>query len=232
MLQEVHAGQDVLVEVPAPAVGVTLAPALAPPVVQQDPVAVAREHPRGLPGAGAAREHDHRGAVLRRDVPALQLQAVTRLQAHVLVGRPQLGTGHVGSEHVRLEVGDRERNRGDHQNDEDTGRPEQAAPVAAGRVIAQPARLPERREPHAGQHGGGGQGQEAGVVVSGEAPVTRVVDALGSAEDGRERPAQGERGPRTVADPRVGPDWRPRRMPAAPGRSADGPRRTSPAAAE
>src|SRR5829696_2890976 len=49
--------------------------AIAATVVDQDAVAVAGEHPRLAPRARAAGEDDDRGAVARRDVPALELEA-------------------------------------------------------------------------------------------------------------------------------------------------------------
>ncbi len=69
--QEVDRGVDVLLAAPAEEVGVALARAFAAAVEEEHAVAVAREHARVRLGAAAAGERDHRGAVARRDVPAL-----------------------------------------------------------------------------------------------------------------------------------------------------------------
>ena len=81
---------DVLV--PAPAVGVdgALAVAAAARVVDEHAVAVALEHlrvaQRAAAVAAAARDHQHRRAVARRAVPALELDAVGGREVDGLVG--------------------------------------------------------------------------------------------------------------------------------------------------
>ena len=108
-LEEVERGLDVPRATPAQAVAVAVAVALATTVEEQDPVAVLDEHPGVRLGVRAARERDHGGAVGRRHVPALELQAVARGQDDVLVGCAQVGLGDRRAHRVGHVVAEGER---------------------------------------------------------------------------------------------------------------------------
>ena len=168
MLQEVQAGTDVVVEVPAPAVGVALASAFASTVVEEDAVAVADEHPRLPAGTGAAGEDEDGGAVARGDIPALELEPVARAQRDVRVRGAEPGGGHAGPRDVRADVGGRERDRHDRGDDEDADRLERPPAVAAGQggVL--------RREVHSVQQP---RPSRSGAVARARSPVQSSPDS-------------------------------------------------------
>ena len=91
-LEVLDRGVDVLAAAPAPGVRLTFALALAAAVEQQHPVAVPGEHARLPLRAAAAGEGDHGRAVLRRDVPALELEPVGGRELHVLERRRRGGS--------------------------------------------------------------------------------------------------------------------------------------------
>ena len=92
-LQEGDGRPKVSVSLPAERVRIALAVALAAPVEEEHAVPAARKRPRLPFQPLPARESDHGRTVLRRDVPAFELQPVTRRERDVLVGRGQIGLG-------------------------------------------------------------------------------------------------------------------------------------------
>ena len=88
-LEERERAGDVLGPVPAVVVLAAVALAAAARVVEQDAVAVAREHlrvrDRAVAVAAAAVHDEHGGAVLRRAVPAGELEPVAGLEADVAI---------------------------------------------------------------------------------------------------------------------------------------------------
>ena len=169
VLEERDAGADVLVEVPAPARRGR--PRCGPRRGGRRAARRSRGARASAPGGAsrAAREHDHRGAVARRHVPAVERQAVARVQRDVLVGGAELGRGDVGARDVRADVGDangsaamRERRR---------GRPAVLSPRGGRsggrggrRGGARSTARARRRRAAAGRR----PGEQAGVVVAGQ----------------------------------------------------------------
>ena len=90
LLKEPNGCMDVPLPSPSEAVRVALALTFAATVEQQHAVTVAGQHPRLVLRSGPTGERDHGRPVLRRDVPALQLQAVARGELDVLVRGSEL----------------------------------------------------------------------------------------------------------------------------------------------
>ena len=111
--EELDGRPDVALSLPAEDVRVAVALALASPVEEQHPVAVAGEHPCRPLRPAPARERDHGRAVLRRDVPAAELEPVARGEGHVLVRRSKLGRRDEAPGDVGQDV--RERQREQHE---------------------------------------------------------------------------------------------------------------------
>ncbi len=137
ILEERDGRVQVALALPAEDVRVAVALALAAAVEEEDAVAVFREHPRLLPWARAARNGDHGGAVLRRDVPALEPQAVARRELDVLVRRPEIGRRHLCPRRVRDDVGETDR-----EQDERPRRPPPRPRAGAVAGSARPMRRP------------------------------------------------------------------------------------------
>ena len=144
----------------------------------------------GRCGPLATAVRDHRGAVLRRDIPALELQAVTRLERDVLVGSAEVGLRHDRAADVRVPVRhhDRQHETGEHQRAGDADQRPARDSVAGG---ARPVAANARASPPRGRSAAARQGcKEPRVVVTRRTDLTRVVPALGSRGDARRRRAR------------------------------------------
>ena len=205
-LQERRRGLEVLVELPAEDVRGAVARGLAATVEDERAVAVAHEHPRLPLRAAAAREDDDGCAVLRRDVPAVQLETVARLERDVLVGGSELGRRHHRARRVREDVGDGHRHH-EHVEDDEPARGEQdPPPVPANVAVIGAPRPPERHGAQADENDAGGQRQETGVVVARRADLERVVDGLACSDRDPEHPdRKRERGARSGSEAWVEP---------------------------
>ena len=97
--QEGGGRRDVGVHAPAEPVRVALALSFAAPVEEEYAVAVAHEHSRVGLRPGSAREGDHCGTVLRRDVPPAELEPVGGGDGHILMRGAEICSRHaqVGS---------------------------------------------------------------------------------------------------------------------------------------
>ena len=138
VLEELDRRVDVFLAAPAEDVAVALAGALTAAVEEQDAVAVAGEHARVLLWAAAAGEGDDGSAVLRGDVPALEPEAVAGREGHVLVGRAEIGRGHVLAHHMCAHIA--ERDPADELQAEDccAERQQGAAEVSAPEAVVEP----------------------------------------------------------------------------------------------
>lgn len=170
--REVAQGRrQVSLTVPPERVEVTLARPLPAAVEQQDAVAVANEHPRVGHRAGATREGDHRSAVARRHVPALQNQSIARSEAHLFVRASEISGRHRRPGLVRRK--DRERRRKNDEDDaEEDGEGDGQAPqrAASGRVATRlrPPGAAGRVDPAADQHDARKPREDSGQVIAGE----------------------------------------------------------------
>ena len=137
-LQEGNGRVDVSLALPAEEIRVALALALAATVEHQDAVAVPREHLRPLLRGGAAGEGDHRRAVPRRDVPALQAQAVAGRELDVLVRRAEVGGRHLRAGDMRHDVGDRHREEDQERSHQRACGEEQPAEIPPPAAVVSP----------------------------------------------------------------------------------------------
>ena len=93
---------------------------------------------------------------------------------------------------------------GRNQHD-DTGKNEAAAQVAAAAAVVGAPALPERPDPDPEQDEAGGQGEEAGEVVTGGSVRERVVDRLDAGDDAEEAEEERQRRTRSGPHARVRP---------------------------
>ncbi len=205
-LEEVDGGMDVRRPAPAEHVAVTVAVTHASTVQQQHAVAVPREHPRVRLRHVPAVEGDDRGAVLRRHVPARELEAVARGDGDVLVRRAQVRCRDLCHGDVCGEVREADR-EGDevrhHHCTHDAQRPPavpaEPVPAAATGPPELVAAQPEQHQPRRGR-------EEAGVVVAGRPDRLGVVARLDGAHDDPEQPdGQRDHAGCTGPHPRVEP---------------------------
>ena len=204
-LEVVDRGLDVRVAAPAPGVGLALAATLAATVEEQHAVAVPGEHPRRPLRAVAAGERDHRGAVLRRDVPALELEPVAGRELHVLVGDAEPVRRDDGAADVRGPVADRgsddERR---HEQRADRAEQHPSAGTTPQRTVGA-ARAPQRHRAEAQEQQAGRDRRKAGEVVTRGTDLPRVVEALDAGGDAEHAEHQGERAATTAAQARIRP---------------------------
>jgi hypothetical protein len=206
--QVLDRGLHVAVAIPSVGVRVTLALALAAAIEQQHAVAVPGEEARAALRTLAARERDDGRAVARRDVPALELEPVARLEADLLVRAAQPRLGHLPTPEMRELVPHHDR----HHDEEAQGRgphgDERPASAPAGQTALDAAAAPQRDRREREQRSARRNAHHAGEVVTGRTDRQRVVPALephGDSEraDQQRRDAAGERTKPRVRDRRA-----------------------------
>ena len=147
--QEVERSADVRLPGPALRVRAALALPATSSVVEQDSVAVPREH-RGVPPGAAAvpaasvDDHD-RGSVLRRHVPPCEVEAVPRVQRDRLVGRRERGLRNRLARLPGLSDADCDR-KADEQDQED--RDDRSQRPAADSPRPRPSSRPREHREH------------------------------------------------------------------------------------
>ena len=204
-LQEGDGRVDVTLSLPAERVRVALALALAATVEEQHAVTVAGQHPRLVLRSGPAGERDHGRAVLRRDVPALQLQAVARGELDVLVGGPEFGPRHLRARGMRDDVANREGDEDRHRSDRRRDGEHEPPAVPPPQPIVRPPRPPQRDDPDTEQQEAREYRQQTRVVVARRPDRPRVVDSLRAGEHAEEAQQERDRprGRRRVAGRRA-----------------------------
>jgi RTX calcium-binding nonapeptide repeat (4 copies) len=112
---------------------------------------VTREHPSMRLRAAPAWEGDDGGAVVGRDVPTSELEAVARHKRDLFVGHPESCCGDGLAHDVRNAVA--ECDRVDHPLGDDVrgAEDQESAQVAAAPTLVKTTRSPERREPDSDQ---------------------------------------------------------------------------------
>ena len=194
---------------PAPGVRVAFALAFAAAVEQQDAVAVAGQHPRVLLRPTTAGERDHRGAVARRHVPALELEPVAGRELDVLIGDAEVVGRHDGPPDMRRDVAEADRQE-DEERDERRGDAEQsAAGIAPPEAALGPARAPQGDDAEAEEQQTCGDRDQAGEVVTGRSELARVVQGLDPGGDPEHAEDQRDRAPTTAAQSRIRPHREP-----------------------
>ena len=209
VLEEPDRRVDVAVPAPAPGVRLAVAAALAAAVEEQHAVAVPGEHARLLLRAAPAGEGDDGGAVARRDVPALELEPVARLEGHVLVGDAQVVVRHDGARRVRGDVAEPDREEHEHEG-HGARDAEQPTPGVPPRAVAHDAAgppQPDDAEPE--QRERRGDDEQAGEVVAGRPGRPRVVERLARGDDAEHAGHERQRAAPAATEARVRPGGQP-----------------------
>ena len=185
-LQECDGRADVPFALPPERVRVALALALTAAVEEQHPVSVACEELGPLLRGGSARERDDGGPVARRDVPALQAEAVGGRELDVLVGGAEVLGGNRGACRMRHDVRDREREQDHVREDEGAGEEQEPAEVPPPTPVVGSPRSPQRDSAEADEQQTGRDREQPREVVAGRTDFLRVVDCLRSGQDAEE----------------------------------------------
>ena len=166
---------------------------------------------RGVRASGAelgispAGERDHRCAVARRDVPALQPQPVAGRELDVLMRRAEIRRRHLRLAGVRDDVREGDRLRDDEQRERRAHGEQQPPPVAPPERVVTAPRAPQRHGADSEQQERPGDGEESGVVVARRPGSPGVVDGLGRAENPHEPDDERDGRARARAEARVEP---------------------------
>ena len=166
-LEERDGRVDVALALPAEEVRVALALALAAAVEEQHAVAVAREQLRALAAGRPARERDHRRAVPRRDVPALEPQPVARRELRRSRAARRGRQAGRGPCRVRDDVRERDRvNRTASDEEERADGQQQPPPVAPPEASSRRRELHSVTTPRPSSSEPGEDREQPGVVVA------------------------------------------------------------------